>query len=1154
MKQTQLGVGAPLAPPRPAPAAAQPRQPPKTDLPSDFPVALGGLGEADLPVVQGAGLPAARGTQRGPFFPDTSGDPKPSSDDSPTAHANLEALARQSAGPSVPDFDIDLPAVPAAAGTRAGLPVLSTPLPARPPSSQPAPRTASPPARAAAAPPTPTPLVPPPLAAPQAAAPQAAATAVGGFGDVGGFGEIELPGEWGEMPAAPAPAAAAAPPAPAAAAPAPPADPNSADFADLNFEFDQPPPASPRISGELSGAMPPPTEAARASGGLGFGEVDFGGDSGAAPAIGVQESAAAGNTGGGFADMPGVMGGVTAAAGDERPSLRERPMPSPRKKSIAKRVVPLVIVLAFVGGALLELKPQVGAFGRVALWDTIKSGEYQRAAASAIAAADTTLAADTYDAAKNATDATYAAHTATLRARPLAAFAALVDYAATVRFGPDTSRASRAKQLLAELPADVEVKYRDAAQAAGAAAEGDLDKARKGLDEAMKKYAGDPAGADVALVRGNVALAQKDVAAAVESFKAALGRPNDARAHFGLARAYDMMGDAAGARSELAAALAASPQHVGALTLRARMKSAATPETEASKDLAVVLEGPGRAKASPNELSRAYAAKAWTSLERGAAGEAREEFAKAVALDPRNVEALNGEGRLLLSEGRNTEALARFDTALQYDGSSPETIANDADAKVALEQFAAAKQQLNEARAKFPKSVPILLVLGRVEGRLQNNDAADAALRSAVTYADPTRVDSVLPYIELSHLLGKRGLTVEAKTTLDEAKKKLPPSAALDRAFAEVSEMQGEYEVAVSYLRSALEKDPRDARSHFMLGQAYRRMRKFDDAAGEFDQVVAVDKDYPNLSLERGLLFEESGDLQKAIDQFKGALAKAPNDVDLQLVVGSAYVMIGRPDEAIDSLNKVLKARPTNAEAEHYLGRAQMLQGTSKWADAMRHLKKAVELDPTRAEYHVYIAWLANAQQPAILDLATVHVDKALAIDKLNPEAYWQRGIIERIRGVCDDAIKDEQRALGLRPSRYEAHATIAECYQEKTDWNAALAEWAKYVAGDGTALTPDGTVAHPFQRYEYGKLLMERGSAGQALAQLEAAAKAVEKMESHPAWMSPLEFLAAEGFRKAGKKLEACDHYKHFLEIAAPSSPDRQDAEKAVSQVCPRN
>src|SRR6202020_2022175 len=108
----------------------------------------------------------------------------------------------------------------------------------------------------------------------------------------------------------------------------------------------------------------------------------------------------------------------------------------------------------------------------------------------------------------------------------------------------------------------------------------------------------------------------------------------------------------------------------------------------------------------------------------------------------------------------------------------------------------------------------------------------------------------------------------------------------------------GDYEGAIAHFNVAVAKDPKDPNSHFLLGVALRRVRKFDDAGAELDKVAAVDKDFPGLSLERGLLFEESGDVEKAIEQFNGALAKAPDDPDLQLRVGAAYVAIGRPDEA----------------------------------------------------------------------------------------------------------------------------------------------------------------------------------------------------------------------------------------------------------------
>jgi tetratricopeptide (TPR) repeat protein len=419
-----------------------------------------------------------------------------------------------------------------------------------------------------------------------------------------------------------------------------------------------------------------------------------------------------------------------------------------------------------------------------------------------------------------------------------------------------------------------------------------------------------------------------------------------------------------------------------------------------------------------------------------------------------------------------------------------------------------------------------------------------------VSFVDPTQPDAVLPFVALSELLSSRGHLPDASAVLEDARKKLPASAALDRAFGEVSELQGDYDAAITQYRSAIAKDPKDVATHFRLAVVLRRIRKFDAATAELDRVASVDKDYPGLALERGLLFEESGDIEKAIDQFKAALAKAPDDPDLQLRVGSAYVAIGRPDDALPMLRKVLQKRPTSAEAHHYIGRALMLKGRSDQVDALRYLKKAVDLDPNRAEFHVYLAWAANDAQPAQLELARDEIDKALALDKLNPEAYWQKGVLERMQGAIDFAIADERHALALRPSRYEAHATLAECLQDKNDEAAAAAEWTRAIAGDGNTVNPDGSVPHPFWRYEFGKLLMDHGNSGAALAQLLPAVTSAEKMDPRPGWLGPVEFLAAEALRKAGRRTDAIEHYKRFLEVAPVNSPDRLDAQTALAQL----
>jgi tetratricopeptide (TPR) repeat protein len=106
-------------------------------------------------------------------------------------------------------------------------------------------------------------------------------------------------------------------------------------------------------------------------------------------------------------------------------------------------------------------------------------------------------------------------------------------------------------------------------------------------------------------------------------------------------------------------------------------------------------------------------------------------------------------------------------------------------------------------------------------------------------------------------------------------------------------------------------------------------------------------------------------------------------------------------------------------------------------------------------------------------------------------------------------------------------------------------------VAGDDAAKGPDGDVPHPYWRYRYGKLLLEHGQSGTALAQLLSAALSAEKQTGQrPGWLGPLEFLTAEALRKNGRNKDALEHYRRFLEIAPVSSPDRADALHYVAQL----
>ena len=893
-------------------------------------------------------------------------------------------------------------------------------------------------------------------------------------------------------------------------------------------------PSSPPSGPMGGGHVPAGTEGA--GGGPGFGEVDLGGGADDAPVVGPPPATSAGSFAFQEASLvapaPVTSQAKTRATGPDRPPSK------------APKILGLVVALVVVGGAALQFTP-VGAFGHVALSEALHKGDYAKAAAAAGEATRKQLAVDTFAAAQKAADDLAEARKKSPRSRPLAATAAFYEYLNQVRFGIDPARSARAKTFLADMTPKDEVPYYFSAQAAESAAAAEWATAQQQLEAAATRDPKDGIQVDLTFLRGEIALAKKDPAAAVAAFTDAGKAGPSPRVSFGLARAHFLAKAYPKAREQVDATLAQSPAHAGALTMRAALTwELQRDDTAALKDLGGVLDESVRKTQGTSDVSGALATKGWIMLARDRSGDARAAFDEAVKIDPRNVSALVGQGEVLYSDARYTEALTRFEAAATKDPTSVTAVIGAAKTKIALERLADAKTQLTAARASWPKDMSVALWFARTEEALGNKKGAEELYSTSIDLADAQNPDAIHAYAAFARFLAAQGRTAEAQARLDEARAKLPDTPVLQRAFGDVASAQGQNEQAIGHYQAALEKNPADLGTRFRLGVTYRKMNQLDKAAEEFDKIVAIDKEYPGIALERGVLFEKSGDVQKALEQFNAAFQKAPNDTDLKLRVGAAYVTIGDTEKALPLLKQVYEQRPNSSEANHFLGRAYLRQGGLDSTAAMRYLQRAVDLDPNKAEYHLYVAWAANDASPAQLGLARKHVDKALSLDKLLADGYWQRGVVALREGSLADAVKDLKKALELKPERIEAHAVLAETYGQRNETAAALSEWSKAIAANDK---------QPTWRWQYGRLLADKGSVAEAARHLSFAVENGKSMQPRPGWLGPAAFAAGEVLRKTGKRTEACDAYRLFMDLSAPTNPDRRDAIRGMSEAgCP--
>ncbi len=183
----------------------------------------------------------------------------------------------------------------------------------------------------------------------------------------------------------------------------------------------------------------------------------------------------------------------------------------------------------------------------------------------------------------------------------------------------------------------------------------------------------------------------------------------------------------------------------------------------------------------------------------------------------------------------------------------------------------------------------------------------------------------------------------------------------------------------------------------------------------------------------------QEGNLAKAVRAFQNAIYIQPDSVSGQYNLGLAYLVDGKPDDAIGPLEATVASGDSDANAYVYLGRA-LLATTSNSSRALEVLEEGSELFPEdpalRAE--LLNAYAATGQADRALDA----YERAVANDPDNPVIRYNYGSTLLQAGRFDEAVVQLARATELDPESANAQYNLGAAYQNKaTAVNAQLIE-----------------------------------------------------------------------------------------------------------------
>jgi tetratricopeptide (TPR) repeat protein len=129
--------------------------------------------------------------------------------------------------------------------------------------------------------------------------------------------------------------------------------------------------------------------------------------------------------------------------------------------------------------------------------------------------------------------------------------------------------------------------------------------------------------------------------------------------------------------------------------------------------------------------------------------------------------------------------------------------------------------------------------------------------------------------------------------------------------------------------------------------------------------------------------------------------AIVPESAETYNVLGLALAERGDLDRAIAEFRRALALDPENGAAHWHLGAALASRGAN--VEATTHLVRAVELDPRNSQAHSDLGFMLATQGK--FEEAEDHLERALALDPQSPDA--RRTL---------DAIRERRRQTSSRP------------------------------------------------------------------------------------------------------------------------------------------
>jgi Flp pilus assembly protein TadD/peroxiredoxin len=197
---------------------------------------------------------------------------------------------------------------------------------------------------------------------------------------------------------------------------------------------------------------------------------------------------------------------------------------------------------------------------------------------------------------------------------------------------------------------------------------------------------------------------------------------------------------------------------------------------------------------------------------------------------------------------------------------------------------------------------------------------------------------------------------------------------------------------------------------------------------------LLVEQSFQRNDFTYGVAMYQHGYLEQAAESFQQVIAAKPGNADAYYNLGTLKLRSNNFDEARRFLEQTLKLQPNYPEAWNNLGMMAAQQGRPE--EAINDFQRSLDLRPKYATAHLNLGNVYRRQKQ--FDKAEESLTRALQLQPDDPDVNYSLGMLYAQQDQMRPASDYLQKAIDLRPTYAEARNNLGIVFVRQQDFSRA--------------------------------------------------------------------------------------------------------------------